>query len=96
MIVTLKLTKFSLIFSDNTKLGDNECTNSSNKIYLLNGFNSISGRVAVCGSNNRLHNICDNGWSREDATVICTELGHQTPGCMYLLVTILIDYLSIY
>ena len=41
---------------------------------LVGGSNPLEGRVEVC-INRAWGTVCDNGFSSEDATVICNQLG---------------------
>ena len=54
------------------------CTNLggcvSGDVRLLDGSDSSNGRVEVC-VNGQWLGVCDNGWTDEDAEVVCTQLG---------------------
>ena len=44
------------------------------EIRLVGGSNPLEGRVEVC-INRAWGTVCDDGFSSEDATVICNQLG---------------------
>lgn len=46
---------------------------------LVDGQNEREGRVEVC-IEQQWGSICDNSWTRLDAAVICTQLGHHSSG----------------
>ena len=58
-----------------TNLGD--CV--SGDVHLLDGSESSNGRVEVC-VNGQWFDVCDNGWTDEDAEVVCTQLGLPKAG----------------
>ncbi len=43
-------------------------------VRLVNGTGPHSGRVEVC-FNGRWGSICDDDWGRDDAEVVCNQLG---------------------
>ena len=43
-------------------------------IRLRDGTNSLEGRVEIC-MNNTWGTVCDDGWDRLDARVVCRQLG---------------------
>ena len=60
------------------------CTEGT--IRLLYGSTTRTGTVQVC-VNRTWGSICDSGWSSQDATVVCRQLGFPTLGkvnCMCL------------
>ena len=52
---------------------------SNGEIRLVNGTGAHSGRVEVC-FNNRWGSICDDTWGKDDATVVCNQLGYTGEG----------------
>ena len=46
---------------------------------LVGGQSAYEGRVEVCLSQ-RWGTVTDDGWSLEDAKVVCRQLGYQTQG----------------
>ena len=45
-------------------------------IRLADGSAPNEGRVEVLGPDGQWGTICDNGWSAEDAQVVCRQLGY--------------------
>ena len=56
----------------------NRCHSDDNEIRLSNGtkLNNVSGRVEVC-LDGLWGTVCDNGWTRNDATTVCRQLGYK-------------------
>ncbi len=48
---------------------------------LLEGANPREGRVEIC-MNNAWGTVCDNGWNKPDATVVCRQLGFSVAGLL--------------
>ena len=48
-------------------------------VRLVQGSTPREGRVEVC-KNSTWGTVCDNGWSRVDAMVVCRQLGFSTTG----------------
>lgn len=46
-------------------------------VQLVNGETNTEGRVEVC-VNGIWSNVCDKGWDKIDAHIICLQLGYQT------------------
>ena len=48
-------------------------------IRLLDGNSVREGRVEFC-LNSRWGTVCDNGWDRVDASIVCRQLGFSSAG----------------
>ena len=48
-------------------------------VKLVNGRNGSEGTVMVCHGG-RYGSICSSVWTREDAVVVCNQLGFSNPG----------------
>ena len=71
--------------------GTNSCTHSQDAgvrcatgchegdVRLLEGSTKLEGRVEVC-KNNGWGTVCDDGWSKPDATVVCRQLDFSVAG----------------
>ena len=66
---------FSLMFLCSIVL--TSCTNGA--VRLMNGSTSDEGRVEVC-VNGEWGTVCDSGWDRKEAEVVCRQLGYN-PSC---------------
>ncbi len=53
------------------------CTNGD--IKLTDGDSEFMGTVQIC-INGNYRTICDDGWSVNDAAVVCKQLGYSTLG----------------
>ena len=53
-------------------------------VRLVNGTNQHEGRVEIC-SNNRWGTVCDNGWDKNEAEVVCQQLGFSSIGELLML-----------
>ena len=49
---------------------------SNGDLRLMDGTSPQSGRVEVCFSG-QWGTVCDDGWGREDATVVCNQLNYS-------------------
>ena len=54
---------------------------------LLEGATRLEGRVEIC-DNGEWGTVCDNGWGKSDAVVVCRQLGFSVAGkiikCLWL------------
>ena len=65
------------VFAD-ASTPDNNCTDAT--LRLIGGTNPAEGRVEIC-INNAWGTVCDNGFTKEEAVVVCRQLGKlQTEG----------------
>ncbi len=53
---------------------------------MVQGLTALEGRVEICQSN-RWGTVCDNGWERSDAEVVCRQLGLSSAGSIAILFT---------
>ena len=56
---------------------DSLCENG--EIRLVGGNGNYSGRVEVC-FNSAWGTVCDDDWGRDDAEVVCSQLGFNAEG----------------
>ena len=59
------------------KIDPGNCTNGD--VRLADGIIDNEGRVEVC-VNGVWGVVCDQGWGKTDAHVVCTQLGHPELG----------------
>lgn len=48
-------------------------------VRLVNGSRFTEGRVEIC-VNETWSTVCDNGWSTDEANVVCRQLGFRETG----------------
>ena len=53
------------------------CTHGA--VRLMNGSTSDEGRVEMC-VNGEWGSVCDSSWDRQEAQVVCRQLGYN-PSC---------------
>ena len=53
------------------------------EIRLRNGLTPYEGRVEICTLNS-WSTICNDGWTRKDAFVVCKQLGYSSIGKLYI------------
>ena len=73
------------IFYDYPDTGDCE----EGTIRLVDGIIEQEGRVEVC-IDSVWGSVCDEGWDKTDAHVVCRQMGHPVLGLYYIL------YINIY
>ena len=73
------------IFYDCPDTGDCE----EGTIRLVDGIIEQEGRVEVC-IDSVWGSVCDEGWDKTDAHVVCRQMGHPELGMYY------ISYINIY
>ena len=54
---------------------------SSGDARIVNGPNIRDGRVDVC-HNSTWSAVCDDNWSKEEAQVVCRQLGFYGMACI--------------
>ena len=75
------------LYCGNVASNSDDCFHG--QLRLVGGSSEKEGRVEIC-YDNQWGTICDNGWSNEEAKVVCRQLGFQTIGgwlhktCMYV------------
>ena len=59
----------------------NDCVGGEDEqnIHLVGGTLPIEGRVEYC-MGGEWGTICHNGWTNNDATVVCRQLGYDVEG----------------
>ena len=61
-------------------------------LRLVNGQNQYEGRVEIC-LNSVWGTVCDDGWSSNDARVVCRQLRYGTAGIQLLLYIFIYSYM---
>lgn len=64
------------LFKDTCENGD---------VRLRDGLDPSNGRVEIC-QYERWGAMCTNKWDRDDARVVCQQLGYNHEGCPYMLI----------
>ena len=59
-------------------------------VRLQGGRLETEGRVEIC-INETWSTICDNGWSINDANVVCQQLGFLSIGKVYTITIIIVE-----
>ena len=63
-----------------THIDPGMCTNGETR--LVNGVLENEGRLEIC-YNGVWGAVCDQGWDKTDAHVVCTQLGYAERGSHY-------------
>ena len=58
---------------------DGSVPHEDGAVRLVGGKDNNEGRVEVC-SNGLWGSVCGSSWDSRDATVVCRQLGYQSPG----------------
>ena len=66
------------------------CTNGD--VRLADGIIDNEGRVEVC-VNGVWGAVCDQGWDKTDAHVVCTQLGHPELGIFVIIILLLLYFI---
>ena len=66
-------------FSKPTDLQTSQANCSDGAVRLVGGASESEGRVELC-LNSAWGTVCDDYWNREEASVICHQLGYQREG----------------
>ena len=61
-----------------SNLDSGECTKEG-EVRLVDGIIEQEGRIEVC-VNGVWGSICDDGWDKTDAHVLCRQMGHPELG----------------
>lgn len=68
-----------------------DCT--TGQVRLVGGATPNEGRVELC-INKVWGTICDDGWSYNDANVVCGQLGYYPHGMTIILLCVLIFFIN--
>ena len=86
MAIRLVIEPSTTVLCDNSFI---ESCPQRGDIRLQNGMNKFEGRVEVCGTSNQIliwKTVCNAGWGRNEATVVCRQLGFSgNLNCMFKL-----------
>lgn len=56
------------------------CESGSIRLEGRTGQNPFAGRIQICDNDREWREVCDRDWDRNDARVVCRQLGFSYEG----------------